>query len=186
MTQNEEAGTGGSVKVVIATLAVCTIVGSCSTAEAPSGRSPSSVQASATPTQASSPSPVVPGSSRAVRFQAADGVRLEGRLFGTGRVGVVLSHMGRTGDDQSGWFPAASFLADRGYFVLTYNRRGVCPGGELGCSGGHDSLADHWKDVLGALAFLRERVRTVFLGGASIGAMATFFAVERPGPRSAG
>lgn len=89
--------------------------------------------------------------------------------------------MGRTGDDQSDWFGVASFLAGRGYLVLTYNRRGVCPGGEEGCSRGEDDLAEHWKDVLGALRFLRHAgARMVFLGGASIGAMATFYAAEQP------
>jgi pimeloyl-ACP methyl ester carboxylesterase len=36
--------------------------------------------------------------------------------------------------DQSQWIEFAALLADHGYLVLTYNHRGVCPGGELGCS----------------------------------------------------
>ena len=74
--------------------------------------------------------------SEPVRLHGDGGVRLEGRLFGSGVVGVALAHM--RGGDQSQWFELAGLLADNGYRVLTYNRRGSCPGGELGCSGGHD------------------------------------------------
>src|SRR6266496_3544733 len=72
--------------------------------------------------------------SEPVRFRAADGVPLEGRMFGSGQVGIVLAHM-RPGD-QSQWLQFAALLATEGYRVLTYNRRGTCPGGELGCSRG--------------------------------------------------
>ncbi|HEU4831977.1 MAG TPA: hypothetical protein VFU18_04640 [Actinomycetota bacterium] len=65
--------------------------------------------------------------SESVRFRGAGGVRLEGRVFGSGDVGVVLGHM-RPGD-QSQWLGFVALLADRGYMVLTYDRRGVCPGG---------------------------------------------------------
>ena len=82
--------------------------------------------------------------SESVRFRGAGGVRLEGRVFGSGDVGVVLGHM-RPGD-QSQWLGFAALLADRGYMVLTYDRRGVCPGGELGCSGGQVSDSG-WEDL---------------------------------------
>ena len=168
--------------VVTAVLLAAAMVVSCSsTAEVSDGRSSSAAQAPNSPTESSSSSPLVPAGSRAVGFRAVDGVRLEGRLFGSGRIGVVLSHMGRVGDDQSDWFAVASLLAKRGYLVLTYNRRGVCPGGEEGCSSGEDDFGEHWKDVLGALRFLRDAgARTVFIGGASIGAMATFYVAEQP------
>ena len=126
--------------------------------------------------------------SRVVRFPASDGVRLGGRLFpGRGPVGLVLSHMGRGGDDQSDWYPAAARLAELGHTVLTYDRRGVCPGGLRGCSGGHDDFSEHWRDVLGAIAFLHRRgVDEVFVAGASIGAMASFRAVQDPAHGAAG
>ena len=164
-----------------ALLTMATVVACSDTPEATDGRSPSASQTPASPMDSSSPS-TEPAGSRPVHFRAVDGVRLEGRLFGRGRIGVVLSHMGRGGDDQSDWFSLASVLAERGYLVLTYNRRGVCPGGEEGCSSGKDDLPEHWKDVLGALRFVRDvGARTVFTGGASIGAMATFYAAQQPG-----
>jgi pimeloyl-ACP methyl ester carboxylesterase len=111
-----------------------------------------------------------------VRLRGDGGVRLEGRLFGSGDVGVALAHMG--GGDQSQWFGFAGLLADNGYRVLTYNRRGSCPGGELGCSGGHD--VGGWRD----LAFVVERLRDagaqrVVVGGASLGAMESLYALSR-------
>ena len=77
------------------------------------------------------PPPDLSGS-RAVTFESRDGVTLEGRLFGDGSTGVVLSHMRPA--DQRSWFAFANRLADEGYLVLTYDFRGYCPGGEGGCS----------------------------------------------------
>jgi len=77
--------------------------------------------------------------SEAVQFRGAGGVDLEGRVFGSGDVGVVLAHMRPS--DQSQWIEFAALLADHGYLVLTYDHRGVCPGGELGCSGGRPATS---------------------------------------------
>jgi pimeloyl-ACP methyl ester carboxylesterase len=115
--------------------------------------------------------------SRALRFRAADGVVLEGRLFGEGEVGIVLDHMGD--GDQGQWWQLAGLLADRGYAVLTYNRRGACPGGALGCSQGEDD-GGGWKDVVGAVAALRSAgAERVAVGGASQGAMESLYAATR-------
>jgi dienelactone hydrolase len=115
--------------------------------------------------------------SEPVRFRGAGGVRLEGRVFGSGDIGVVLGHM-RPGD-QSQWLGFAALLADRGYLVLTYDRRGVCPGGELGCSGGRASDAG-WKDLAYAVDLLRERgASRVVVGGASLGAMESMYALSQ-------
>ena len=89
--------------------------------------------------------------SKAVEFEADDGVMLQGRWFGKGPVGVVLSHMGNRANNQSDWFGMALELADHGFRVLTYNSRGVCPGGQLGCSERGGGLEDRWLDVLGAV-----------------------------------
>ena len=78
--------------------------------------------------------------SEPVSLRGEGGVHLEGRLFGSGEVGVVLAHMGGSGD-QSQWLALAGLLAEHGYRVLTYNRRGSCPGGDLGCSGGRNEGA---------------------------------------------
>jgi pimeloyl-ACP methyl ester carboxylesterase len=112
-----------------------------------------------------------------VRFRGAGEVWLEGRVFGSGDVGVVLGHM-RPGD-QSQWFGFAALLADRGYLVLTYDRRGVCPGGELGCSGGRASDSG-WEDLAYAVDLLRERgASRVVVGGASLGAMESMYALSQ-------
>ena len=114
--------------------------------------------------------------SEPVRVRAAEGVRIAGRLFGSGDVGVVLSHMGD--GDQSQWLEFAGQLAEDGYLVLTYDRRGSCPGGELGCSTGTND-GDGWRD----LAFLVDEVRAagaerVVVGGASLGAMESLYALS--------
>ncbi|HYU92236.1 MAG TPA: alpha/beta hydrolase [Actinomycetota bacterium] len=115
--------------------------------------------------------------SEPVRFRAADGVPLEGRMFGSGQVGIVLAHM-RPGD-QSQWLQFAALLATEGYRVLTYNRRGTCPGGELGCSGG-TGTGDDWKDLEPAVHLVRAAgSRRVVVGGASLGAMESLYALSR-------
>jgi uncharacterized protein len=99
----------------------------------------------------------------------------------------VLSHMGRGGDSQEDWLGVARTLARRGYLVLTYDRRGVCPGGGAGCSRGVDYYQLHWKDVVGADRYLHSRgARRVVVVGASIGAMASLYAAARGGIDPAG
>lgn len=112
--------------------------------------------------------------SKAVRFRTPDGVRLAGRLFGHGSVGVVLSHQGGTAANQSDWWGMARVLAHQGYRVLTYDFRGICPGGVKGCSGGSFGGDTQWMDLMAAVRFIRAAgARGVALGGASIGAMAS-------------
>jgi alpha-beta hydrolase superfamily lysophospholipase len=105
---------------------------------------------SGAPELSEQPSPGPPAGSRKVRFDALDGVALQGRLFGSGTTGVVVAHMGNAGDSQADWYGVAGALADRGYAVLTFDRRGVCPGDFDGCSSGSDNSLNHWKDVVGA------------------------------------
>ncbi len=121
-----------------------------------------------------------PADSQAVTFVARDGVTLEGRLFGSGTTGVVLSHM--LPADQRSWFDYAERLAGQGYLVLTYNFRGFCPGGDAGCSQGERDLSSIWRDVLGASDLIRSRgATTVALVGASIGGTASLVAgAEEP------
>jgi pimeloyl-ACP methyl ester carboxylesterase len=115
--------------------------------------------------------------SEEVGFRGAGGVDLEGRVFGSGDVGVVLAHM-RPGD-QSQWIEFAALLADHGYLVLTYDHRGVCPGGELGCSSGKTGDIG-WEDLAFAVELLRARgASRVVVGGASLGAMESLYALTR-------
>jgi pimeloyl-ACP methyl ester carboxylesterase len=121
---------------------------------------------------------VDPSTSEAVTFESADGVRLEGRLFGDGTSAVVLSHMRPA--DQSSWYAFADRLADDGYLVLTYNFRGYCPGGDAGCSDGERDVGQMWRDVVGAVEFVAERGATsVSLVGASMGGTASLVAASR-------
>jgi pimeloyl-ACP methyl ester carboxylesterase len=113
--------------------------------------------------------------SKAVSFESRDGVPLEGRLFGDGSTGVVLSHMRPA--DQRSWFAFANRLADEGYLVLTYDFRGYCPGGQGGCSQGDLQVSAIWQDVLGAMDFIRSQgATTVALVGASMGGTASLVA----------
>jgi pimeloyl-ACP methyl ester carboxylesterase len=119
--------------------------------------------------------------STVVSFEAADGVRLEGRVFGNGTDAVVLSHMRPA--DQRSWFAFADRLADDGYLVLAYDFRGYCPGGDGGCSDGERDIAQIWKDVLGAMGYLRAEhgVGSISLVGASMGGTASLIAAAQPG-----
>ena len=95
---------------------------------------------------------------------------------------VVLAHMGGADDDQSQWFETAGLLADHGYRAMTYNRRGICPGGDQGCSEGFED-EDGWKDLAGAVGFLRDRgVAAVVIGGASLGAMEAMYVAGQRAP----
>lgn len=117
--------------------------------------------------------------SRSVSFTTNDGVRLEGRLFGDGAVGVVLAHMFPA--DQRSWYDFASTLADEGYTALTFNFRGYCPGGEDGCSEGDRAIPEIWRDVEAAIGFLEaEGIERVAVAGASMGGTAALIAAARP------
>jgi pimeloyl-ACP methyl ester carboxylesterase len=122
-----------------------------------------------------------PGASTPVTFASSDGIRLAGRVFGQGTRGVILAHMRPA--DQSSWFAFAGRLARDGYLVLTFDFRGYCPGGAAGCSRGERTIAEIWKDVAGAIAYLRgeRRADTVSLVGASMGGTASLIAAAQPG-----
>jgi pimeloyl-ACP methyl ester carboxylesterase len=113
-----------------------------------------------------------------VRFPALDGVRIEGSVFGAGRVGVVLGHGSR--GDQTEWWNFAETLARNGYAALAIDFRGYCPGGEAGCSqdGG---TSDAWMDMLGGARYLAGLgVKRVVLMGSSMGGTASVAAAARP------
>jgi pimeloyl-ACP methyl ester carboxylesterase len=125
-----------------------------------------------------SPSPDPTAGSQSVRFEAPGGVRLAGRLFGDGPVGVVLAH--QVDDDQGDWFPYAQRLAARGYRVLTFDLRGYCPGGDAGCSSGSPDVESSAEDVAAAARFLSERgAKTIVLIGASVGGQAVLIHTAR-------
>jgi predicted alpha/beta-hydrolase family hydrolase len=119
-----------------------------------------------------------PAGSLAVRFHAPDGVALAGRLFGHGRSGIVLAH--QSDDDQTAWWSFAETLRTKGYEVLTFDYRGVCPGGIAGCSKGPPDVTAAWKDVIGAVHLLRSHgARRISLVGASMGGEASIIAASK-------
>jgi dienelactone hydrolase len=136
-------------------------------------------------TTSSPPSTTAPAVPRTpVRFEASDGVRIDGSVFGDGPVGVVLGH-GSDGN-QTDWWDFAETLARSGYTALAIDYRGYCPGGEAGCSG-DGTTADAWKDMLGGARYLgRHGVRRVVVMGSSLGGTASVVAAARAGPDVAG
>lgn len=95
-------------------------------------------------------------------------VPLNGHLFGSGPIGVVLAHMRPT--DQSGWFPFATSAAATGRFtLLTFDFRGY------GASGGQKDFTRLDTDLSAALAYMKTtlKLQQVFLVGANMGGTAS-------------
>ena len=97
----------------------------------------------------------------AVGIETADGLLLEGVLFGDGATGVVLAHM-RPADMES-WFEFARLLAGEGYVALAFNFRGY------GASEG--TGFDVATDIEAAFDLMMEHTsaESVFVIGASMG-----------------
>lgn len=130
--------------------------------------SPTTSSAAATTTTTTTPttttSLVAATTEKAVTFQTADGLTLEGRLFGDGNRAVVLAHMRPA--DQTSWFDFARVLADEGYRALAFNFRGY------GNSDDGD-LSDIDRDLAAAVDFVRSEGATdVAVMGASMGGTA--------------
>jgi pimeloyl-ACP methyl ester carboxylesterase len=145
--------------------------------ESPTVATPTTVTPS--PTEEATPAPV-PGEDdegRKVAFQAEDGTKLLGRLWGEGEVGVVLAHGFSEFTGQDDWLPFPGILAAQGYHALTFNFRGFCS--TDGCSGRRMELGNNWLDVVAATKLLEARGATrIFLIGGSMGGIAVFRAAE--------
>lgn len=116
-----------------------------------------------------------PVSERAVQFATSDGLALSGRLFGDGRVGVVLAHM--LPADASSWYPMARRLAREGYLALAFNFRGYAG------SQGVKSTTKAPSDIKAARDLLvRSGARTYAFVGASTGGTAAIVAAETQDP----
>jgi pimeloyl-ACP methyl ester carboxylesterase len=117
---------------------------------------------------ASGPSVSPAAAGRLISFTATDGVRLAGRVYGSGTTAVVLSNMGD--NDPALWDAFAPKLADRGYLVLTYSYRYP-----INTSDFDSAMAAHTVDDLrGAVAQVRAGGATrLVLAGGSLGGMAT-------------
>lgn len=110
-------------------------------------------------------------SSRDVSFATSDGVRLTGRLFGSGRVGITLAHMFPA--DATSWYEVADDIAGAGYMVLAFNFRGHADAeGERDLDKANIDM-EAAKDYLAA-----QGAKTFAFVGASMGGTASLVAAE--------
>jgi pimeloyl-ACP methyl ester carboxylesterase len=172
-----------AVAALSSTLLLAAVCVSCSEGE-PSSRP--AATPSATGTTPTSPTVAPEGSrSEEVRFRAADGDELVGRVWSDGDVAVILAHGFSPGSGQDGWLPFPDILAERGYGVLTFNFGGFCASD--GCSEGGIQLGENWRDLTAAIDFIEGRgTKTVFLIGASMGGLAVLRAASMPEVEVAG
>lgn len=164
-----------SVRVaLIALLLGSAVVAACSSTER---RGAPSASVESTP---SAPAGILAGSEE-VEIDPG-GRTIVGRLFGSGEIGVVLAHGNRPGLAQAGMYELAAKLAEAGYTVLTFNFRSFCPPvGVAGCSEGLFVISTLYRDVEGAVTFLRERgIETVFVVGSSLGGTNALYAAAQP------
>jgi pimeloyl-ACP methyl ester carboxylesterase len=166
-------------------LALAVISFATATAACSDGPRSSRADAEATATESTSSPPRASSQLaryRPVRFVAADGVELVGRLSGTGDVGVILAHGFSQSSAQDGWLRFVPTLVSRGYTVLTFNFRGFCDskGGCSSAAGGIE-LGKNWRDAMAAVAFMKTRgAKKIFLIGASMGGLAVLRAARMP------
>ncbi len=115
-----------------------------------------------------------------LRFRAADGTRLVGHRFGSGRVAVVLAHESRGWLCE--WVPYAKRLAARGYLAFPFDFRGY---GESESHPASNVRID--LDVAAAAKTVRGLgAKKVFLVGASIGGSAVLRAAADVRPLVSG
>ena len=135
-------------------LALCFALVGCANGSAPSASSTLTTAAGGGST-----------SFRVVSFTTEDGLKLSGRLYGTGGSAVLLCHMYPA--DQTSWEARAQTLAQNGFLAMTFDFRGY------GQSQGQKDIQYLDRDVTAAVQFLRELgAQEVVLVGASMGGTA--------------
>ncbi len=108
--------------------------------------------------------PDVIGVDEVIRFRTEDSEDLWGSIFGSGEIGVILTHM--RGRDQSSWFPFARIASESGYKVLTFDFRGYGKS-----TGTKDTRMN--RDLEAAIAYMRAKgAKQIILIGASMGGTA--------------
>lgn len=116
-----------------------------------------------------------------VSFRAADGTRLVGHFFGTGRTAVVLGHQSQGSHCE--WVFYARRLARLGYTVLAFDFRGHGLS-QFRTGAAANRLA---ADLAAAVKLVRARgKRKVLLVGASMGGIASLVAGASVKPPVAG
>ena len=101
---------------------------------------------------------------RRVEIVTEDNVGLKGKIFGQGKVGIVLAHMYPA--DQSSWTPTARKLSALKYRVLTFDFRGY------GLSEGTKNIPQIDMDMLAAAQTLQKETEKIYVIGASMGGIA--------------
>jgi pimeloyl-ACP methyl ester carboxylesterase len=164
------------MRLSLAGLTALLMLGTSCADESPRGATATTVTPSPTETTLS-PVPGEEDQGKKVAFQAEDGTKLLGRLWGEGEVGVVLAHGFSELTGQDDWLPFPGGLAAHGYHVITFNFRGFCSND--GCSGRRLDLENNWLDVVAATRLLEGRgAKRIFLIGGSMGGIAVFKAAE--------
>ncbi|HEX5156995.1 MAG TPA: alpha/beta fold hydrolase [Ktedonobacterales bacterium] len=103
---------------------------------------------------------------RTVTFMTPDGLRLGGTLYGSGTVGVALSH--QIDGTQNQWRGFARQLAAHGYMALAFDFRG------RNTSAGPRDISKEDVDLRAAIGFLRAQgAKRIALMGASLGGAVT-------------
>lgn len=161
-------------------LALC--LSACQATATPAAPAPTatrSVVNTIEPTKAAefpAPTPAL-AASRTITFTTADGIELNGTLYGRGDTVVILSAMSDKRQDT--WTAFARQIAAQGYQALTYDYRHFSAGQKM-----QDSVLDKAADDLRAAAkFAREQgaKRVVFIG-ASLGGLASIHAAHDAQP----
>jgi pimeloyl-ACP methyl ester carboxylesterase len=113
-------------------------------------------------------------------FNAADGTKLVGHRFGTGKAAVILTHQSE--GDLCDWLPYAKRLASKGYFAFPIDFRGY------GFSDTPPSGPYRYvQDIAAAAKALRKLGKTkIFVVGASMGGLAAVVAGANVSPPLAG
>ncbi|HEB12716.1 MAG TPA: alpha/beta hydrolase [Actinobacteria bacterium] len=101
---------------------------------------------------------------RKIKIVTEDNIGLKGRIFGRGKVGIVLAHMYPA--DQSSWVSTAKKLSALNYRVLTFDFRGY------GLSEGTKNIPQIDKDMLAAAKTLQKETEKIYVIGASMGGIA--------------
>jgi pimeloyl-ACP methyl ester carboxylesterase len=157
-------------------VALAVVLGAALGAAGCSGDDPDEPAAVEAPTFSDCPS-LIDGA-RPVYFTDPTGTRLAGAVRGTGRTGVVLSHM--SDGDACAWDPYARQLADAGYRVLVLQFQAY---GESDGAAGDGELPDN---VVGAANLLREEgADDIALIGGSMGGAASLAAATELTPPAA-
>jgi esterase/lipase len=126
------------------------------------------IVASAVQARASDPAVGTP-----VQLKTSDGQTLGAHLYGSGDVGVILAH--QYNGDQTGWTDFAMVLAAHGYQALTFDFRGFPESGLI------IHVPDSQVDLKAAYDFMRPRVKSLFIAGASMGSdAAILLATQNP------